>query len=294
MTISAQASVGHYENFPVASWILPKRFRPSVQALYRFARTADDLADEGDATADERLQPLTALLASFERHYKNPPATHPQPMPPDPWQDVSAPMAALCRQGLPADYPRALISAFMQDVRQKRYASTAALADYAARSANPVGRCLLYFFAKHDAEACQASDAICSALQYINFWQDLAIDWQKERLYIPADTLQQFGFSATGDDSVARFVAGEPINAAWRALMQKLLTEARTLMLTGAKLPRHIGGRAGFELALVMEGGLRIVEKIAQVEGDVFRHRPTLNKMDGALMMVRALRRFML
>lgn len=287
ISFSAQQSVGHYENFPVASWILPERYRPSVMALYRFARTADDIADEGDATPYERLQALSAMLESFEQHL------HRQPLPAqeDPWHATTAPMAALCQTGLPAEYPRALISAFSQDVTTFRYQHWSGIMDYAARSANPIGRCLLYFFDRHHESALKMSDAICSALQFINFWQDVAIDWRKNRIYIPSEFLSANGLSIEGEE-IARFSAGAPINVAWTTLMQHLVGISKNLLLEGRALPKIIGGRAGFELAVMMEGGLRILEKTTAVNGDVFRYRPKLGKADWALMLLRAARHY--
>ncbi len=263
--------VDHYENFPVASFLLPTPLRAPVQAIYRFARTADDIADEGDALPQARLDALAALdrqLDAIERGE------------PNDWPDLARAIAA---HRLPIQLLRDLLSAFSQDVVVKRYEDDAALLDYCRRSANPIGRLLLALFDRQTPDLLAQSDAICSALQLINFWQDVSIDWAKERVYLPQNALRRAGVTE------AQIGAGR-VDDAWRSLMTERVSYARAMLESGAPLARALGGRIGWELRFVVQGGLRIAEKIDAAGGDVFRHRPVLRKSDWALMAARALR----
>jgi squalene synthase HpnC len=266
--------VDHYENFPVASIVLPARLRGPVATIYRVAREADDLADEGHATPAERLAALRERLARLDRIDAG-------DTPPDP---IYAPLAALHRAtALPLDLIRDLIDAFTQDVTTTRYATDAAVLDYCRRSANPVGRLLLHLFGRTDATSLAQSDAICTALQRINFLQDVAIDALKGRVYLPLDVLAAHGVTEAD-------VAAGRVTPGWRALMRSEIERERTRMRSGAALGRALGGRIGLELRLVVAGGLRILDRIAAVDGDVFRHRPVLRATDwlrvGALALV--------
>ena len=263
--------VGHYENFPVASLLLPARLRAPVQAIYRFARHADDIADEGDAPAAERLAQLAALQRQLDRIGAGQPSD---------WPDLAATVAA---HDLPLQLLRDLLSAFAQDVTVKRYADEAALLDYCRRSANPVGRLLLRLFRREDATLLSWSDAICSGLQLVNFWQDIAVDWAKGRVYLPQQALAQAG--VTEDQ-----IAAARVDARWTALLAAQVQRARAMLLSGAPLARALGGRIGWELRLVVQGGLRIAELIDGAGGDVFRQRPVLRRTDWAVMTARALR----
>jgi squalene synthase HpnC len=263
--------VDHYENFPVASLLLPSALRPAVQAIYRFARTADDLADEGDAAAEQRLQQLAAMQAQLDAIDAGQPSD---------WPELAA---AVARHALPTVLLRDLLSAFAQDVTVTRYADEAALLDYCRRSANPIGRLLLRLFRHDGAEQLAQSDAICSALQLINFSQDVAIDWRKGRVYLPQSELRRFEVT---EAQIDRQLA----DARWAALLAAQVGRARAMLSSGAPLARTLGGRIGWELRLVVQGGLRIAEKIDAVAGDVFRHRPVLGRSDWAVMAARALR----
>jgi squalene synthase HpnC len=183
---------------------------------------------------------------------------------------------------LPLQPLRDLISAFKQDVTTVRYADFPALLDYCRRSADPVGRLMLHLYGAADEVNVRDSDAICSALQLINFWQDVAIDWQKARIYLPQDDLARFGIDE------AQIAAGA-VDARWRALMYFEVSRARTLLLSGAPLAKRLSGRVGWELRLVVQGGLRILEKIDAAGYDVFRQRPRLGKLDWLRMGWRAL-----
>ena len=263
-------SVGHYENFPVASWLMPARLRPAVRAIYRFARTADDFADEGDAAPAERLAAIGALQAQV-RAIETGAASD--------WPDLAA---VIVEHQLQLPLFHDLLSAFSQDVVTVRYASFEALLDYCRRSANPIGRLLLQLFRRSEPRLLQHADAICTGLQLANFWQDIALDWRKGRVYVPQQDLIQFGVN---DAQIAR---GE-VDERWRSLMAFEVQRTRELLHSGAPLARELGGRIGIELRLVVQGGLRILERIDAVKGDVFKHRPTLSARDWTLMGWRAL-----
>jgi squalene synthase HpnC len=267
-------SVEHYENFPVASILLPARLRPAVEAIYAFARSADDLADEGDATPDQRLAALTTYEAELDSIAAGRSSGSRL------FQNLAKTIGS---NNLPLQPFRDLLSAFKQDVMVKRYASFDALLDYCRRSANPVGALMLHLYQAADAQNLRDSDAICSSLQLVNFWQDVAIDWQKRRIYLPQEDLERFGVT---EEQLAQ----SQINDAWRNLMRFEVDRARAMMLSGASLALRLPGRIGWELRLVIQGGLRILERIDANDYDVFRHRPTLGKTDWPLLVWRAAR----
>ncbi|MEO8408828.1 MAG: squalene synthase HpnC [Oxalobacteraceae bacterium] len=274
-------AVDHYENFPVASLLLPARLRPAVAAIYAFARSADDLADEGDATAGQRL----AALAVYEQGLD---AIEQQRL-----TSVSAvPQLFIALEHtvrayrLPLQPLRDLLSAFRQDVVTTRYPTFVALLDYCRRSANPVGALMLQLYGGADAANLLDSDAICTALQLINFWQDAAIDWQKGRIYLPQEDLERFGVTAA---DLAAYLDETRVDARWCALMRFEVERARALMLSGAPLAIRLPGRIGWELRLVVQGGLRILEAIEAAGFDVFRQRPALRKADWCRILWRAL-----
>lgn len=267
-------SVDHYENFPVASWLLPARLRPAVRAIYAFARSADDLADEGDATPAERLAALDeydAALAQIERTHR---AAGP----------IFAPLASTIDQfDLPLQPLRDLLSAFRQDVVTSRYAHFATLLDYCRRSANPIGQLMLHLYGAASPQNLRDADAICSALQLINFWQDIALDWQKDRIYLPQEDLARFEINSEQ-------IAIASTDANWHALMDFEVQRTRDLMLAGAPLACRLPGRIGWELRLVIQGGLRILERIEAVNYDVFRQRPQIGAADGVPILWSALK----
>jgi squalene synthase HpnC len=276
------APPAHYENFPVASWLCPPRLRPPIAAIYAFARTADDIADEGDADPARRLADLRAFRADLAAAARG---AAPSPR----WPGVFGPLAHAMRGfALPESLFADLLSAFIQDVEKTRdgagCADRAELLDYCRRSANPVGRLLLRLYGVDDERARRRSDAICTALQLINFWQDLSVDLPRGRHYLPRDEAQGLNFDsfrplgpATPPPQAAALVAGL---AAW----------ARQLMREGAPLAHALPGRAGWELRFVVQGGLRILDKIEALGGDIFSRRPTLGKADAPLLAWRALR----
>ena len=278
------ASVGHYENFPVASWLCPKALRPAVMAIYHFARTADDIADEGPATAAERLQVLGAYRAALAQALAGTPQTQPSA-----WPGVFLPLhAAVQSHQLPGHLLHALLDAFEQDVRhtdvQHRYANTDELLHYCERSANPVGRLLLHLHGVTDTLALQRSDAICSALQLINFWQDLSADWPRQRHYLPRALLQQHGVDWADFSPEPRVQ-----DMAQRQVVQTLCTQARSLMQQGAPLVHQVPGRMGWELRAVVQGGLRVLDHIEALQHRTWLQRPTLRSADGPLCLWRAL-----
>lgn len=266
--------VDHYENFPVASFLMPKRLVPAVEAIYAFARSADDLADEGDAAPAERL----AALAAYEEALDGIENGELQADP------MFARLARVIAQyKLPLRPFRDLLSAFSQDIVTTRYAGFEALQDYCRRSANPVGLLMLSLYGAAEERNVRDSDAICSALQLINFLQDVAVDRRKDRIYIPLDDLARFGVEPAQLD---RGLADQR----WRQLMAFEVQRARELMRSGAPLARRLPGRIGWELRLVVQGGLRILDKIEQADYDVFTRRPHLKPADWAVMLWRALR----
>jgi squalene synthase HpnC len=270
-------SVKHYENFPVASMLCPPSLRPAVEAIYRFARTADDLADEGSANAADRL----ADLASYRRDLM---ATLDGRTPSPNWRHVFVPLGPCVQQfRLPASALHELLDAFEQDARNPPYPDRLSLLDYCRRSANPVGRLMLHLYGIADARSMQQSDAVCTALQLINFWQDLSVDGPRGRCYVPEDEARSFRVPPEE-------LAGGVDSRRSRLLVASLCEWARATMLQGAPLALRVPGRAGWELRLVVQGGLRVLEKIALMNYAVLSSRPRLTASDLPLLLWRAWR----
>jgi squalene synthase HpnC len=281
------AAPTHYENFPVASWLCPPRLRPPIAAIYAFARTADDIADEGDAAPAERLEKLRDFRADLA-------AAAQGAAPGSRWPEVFAPLAFAMREfALPEKLLADLLSAFVQDIEKTRdragYADRAELLDYCRRSANPIGRLLLHLYGVTDARSLAQSDAICSALQLINFWQDLSVDLPRGRRYLPREDCRVHGLADADFDRFAPLAATTPPSAAI-ALVASEVAWARGLMQEGAPLVHRLPGRAGWELRFVVQGGSRILDKIEAQGCDSFSARPTLVRGDAALLAWRALR----
>jgi squalene synthase HpnC len=270
-------SVDHYENFPVASLLCPPRLRPAVISIYRFARTADDIADEGNALPEERLAELSRYRQALAGAIRG-------QAPASEWPQVFVPLALQIRLfSLPPRLLYDLLDAFEQDIGNPHYADAPALLDYCSRSANPVGRLLLHLHAIDDAVSLRQSDAICTALQLINFWQDLSVDTARGRHYV------------TDADLVAHGLRREDLLAlrdtpATRTLVRQLCAQARRLMIQGAPLAFRIPGRSGWELRFVVQGGLRILERIEAIDCAVLTRRPTLSRADALPLLWRALR----
>jgi len=270
-------SVNHYENFPVASLLCPPAWRPAIRAIYAYARTADDLADEGAAGPAQRLTDLAAFESDLHAVASGkPPSAR--------WADVFEPLAEVIQRfALPLPLLTDLLSAFRQDVVQASYAERTQLLDYCRRSANPIGRLLLHLQGIGGLDAPRESDAICTALQLANFWQDLSLDTRRERLYIPLQDCARHGVAP------ASLLAGED-SARVRALVADMVGWTRALMRCGAPLVHRVGGRAGWELRLVTQGGLRILQRIEDQGFDSLQRRPTLHWHDAVAMAWHALR----
>jgi squalene synthase HpnC len=260
--------VEHYENFPVASWLMPARLRPAVVAIYRFARHADDVADEGDAPPAERLAALAALRADLGRARAGAPPVLPVVA-------QLAPHVAAHR----LDWSRfeALLSAFEQDVTVLRYADHAALMDYCRRSADPVGQLVLALAGRLDDTTRVLSDRICSALQLINFLQDAAIDWSRGRLYLPLDALARHGVQ---EADLARAAASGRADPPLCACIAAEAARAGAMLADGAPLAARVGGRLGWELRAIVAGGTRILARLARDGHDPFARRPVLGGRD--------------
>lgn len=270
LTRQSDDPLDHYENFPVASILIPARLRPAILALYRFARHADDIADEGEADAAERVAALDALECELLG------------------QCTPSPIVARMRKyrdrhGLPDAPLQALLSAFRQDAAAGqpgvRHGSRADLLEYCTRSANPIGELILRLFGVWDERTKPLSDAICSALQLLNFIQDLGLDWTRNRLYIPLDELHAAGLS---EADVARAVDGGRATPALSALLAEQTALAVHLLRSGGALVRHVPWRLALELRAIMGGGLRIAEQLRINGYDPVARRPMLGWRDSA------------
>ncbi len=267
-------AVGHYENFPVASLLLPARLREPVAVIYRFARTADDFADEGYDPPALRLARLDSYRAKLLAVSLDGSSCEDAL-----FRDVGR---IIREHSLPPQLFADLLDAFSQDVTKKRYASYAEVLDYCRRSANPVGRLLLHLFKRTTDSELAQSDAICSALQLVNFWQDVDVDYTKDgRVYLPQEDMAAHGVGE-------RHLAEKNCDAAWRSLMAFQVSRTKDLLLKGAPLGRALPGRIGLEIRATVQGGLRILEKIERAGYDVFRRRPVLRMLDWPLLMARA------
>ncbi len=274
----------HYENFPVASWLCPKHLRAPIAAIYWFARTADDLADEGDAQAGDRLAQLAAYRLDLNAALMGQnPSTR--------WEQVFGPLAIQAHAcALPARLLHDLLDAFEEDVRRtatrQRYAESAARLAYCARSANPVGRLLLHLWGVADELSLTQSDAICTALQLINFWQDLSQDIPRGRHYLCTDELAAHGLTH-GDVEHQVQACHQTQNAT--KLIAALAQSTAQNMKKAQNLPLRISGRAGWELRLVVQGGLRLLDKIAACGHQTLVQRVKLGKWDAVVMFWRAI-----
>lgn len=269
---SLRLSKTHYENFPVASLLMPRRLRKPVALIYAFARQADDFADEGDMDANTRIALLNDYRQQLDRIAANQPCD-------DDFFDMLA--ASLRQHQTPLEPLYDLLDAFSQDVTKNRYANFGELLDYCTRSANPVGKLMLHLYGAATPQNIVYSNHICSALQIINFLQDVAIDYQKNRIYLPLDELRQFGISE------ADIASGQP-HPVWWLMMQFQIQRARALLTSGKPLGHILPGRIGLEMRLIIAGGETILAKLQHVRGDVFNHRPTLRPWDWITMLFKA------
>jgi len=274
VTDSLSLSETHYENFPVASVLMPRRLREPVQLIYAFARQADDFADEGNHDAATRIAWLDGYRRQLDRISDGQPIQ-------DTFFDHLA--ASLKAHNLPLQPLYDLLDAFTQDVTKTRYASIDELLDYCQRSANPVGRLMLHLYSAATAENISYSDHICSALQIINFLQDVAIDYRKNRIYLPQDELQRFNISEQD-------IANSHFSADWEQMMAFQIQRAQHMLESGKPLGRVLKGRIGLEMRLIIAGGETILGKLRQRCGDIFNHRPVLRPWDWANMLFKAVK----
>jgi len=269
----ARVARRHYENFPVASLLLPPPMRPHVAAIYAFARAADDFADEGDLPAAERLRLLddwhTRLTACVDGRAGD-----------DPVFVALGETIRTCR--LPVELLDDLLSAFRQDVTTTRYATWAALLDYCHRSANPVGRLVLRVAGYADDRLDAASDAVCTALQLTNFWQDVERDWRKGRIYVPREALDRAR-------APERDLAARAMTPAWREALADAAGRTRALFDAGRPVCDGVSGRLRYHLRFTWLGGRRILDRLDQAGFDVFAARPTLGATDIAGLAWRAI-----
>lgn len=279
---SLKQAVSHYENFPVASVFLPKSLREPIALIYSFARQADDFADEGDFTVEHRLNSLNKFrneLNLLQAYIK----------PQTGFFITLGQMIKAKKLSFAPFYD--LLDAFSQDVVKTRYNNYAEVLDYCERSANPIGRLLLQLYEQSTPKNIQFSDNICSALQIINFLQDIAIDFKKnegkQRIYMCQDELVRFGIT---EQQIKTYVdTAQSIDENWCRFMQFNLHRVHNLLLAGKPLGRILKGRIGFEMRMIIAGGERIISKISKVNGDIFKHRPTLNSWDWLLIFFKAL-----
>lgn len=262
----------HYENFPVASLLLPRRMRPHIAAIYAFARTADDVADEPGLEPPERL----ARLDDLDRRLEAPPRGAAD----DPI--FVALLDTIERCALPVGLFRDLLSAFRQDVTVHRYATWSAVDDYCRRSANPVGRLVLRVAGVDDAAADRASDAVCTGLQLANFWQDFGRDWRSGRLYVPQEEIERHGASMGGLEQ-------RSLPAEWTCTLRACVDRTRRLFDHGRPVADAVRGRLRWELRATWLGGVRILEKIEALGYDTRHVRPTLGAQDAAVLLPRLL-----
>ncbi|MGY1487862.1 squalene synthase HpnC [Methylobacillus pratensis] len=283
MTTSDQATIqqsmalakAHYENFPVASVLLPKDLRAPVGLIYAFARQADDFADEGELLPKERLALLDGFRSQLDQIRDG--VTPDTPL-------FQALQAMIKERGLPLAPFYDLLSAFSQDVVKARYANFGEVIDYCRRSANPVGRLMLHLYKAATPRNIALSDAICTSLQLINFLQDVEIDYRKDRIYLPLDELQKYKVSE-------QQIADKNSQGTWALLMEFQVNRTRKLLQSGAPLGLALPGRIGLEMRMIIAGGERILRKLHHVRGDVFNQRPVLKPADWVYMLYRAVRK---
>jgi squalene synthase HpnC len=267
----------HYENFPVASILMPKALRAPIAVIYSFARQADDFADEGTDSIEQRLRKLQSFKDELDliQAYIKPntdffrtlnQTIHAHQLPLQPFYD--------------------LLDAFSQDVVKTRYANFSEILDYCRRSANPVGTLLLHLYQQATPENLKLSDDICSALQLINFYQDIAIDFAKNegksRVYLCQDEMAKMRVTEAD-------IAQSNINQHWQDLMTFNIARAEHMLRTGKPLGRILKGRIGLELRMIVAGGERIIHKLKNCKGDIFQHRPQLNSWDWVIIVLKAL-----
>jgi hydroxysqualene synthase len=271
----------HYENFPVASRLLPRAMRPHVAAVYAYARVADDIADEGSAPSAERLERLGAWQRRLHAAVGREPAAGPPPARED--LIVMALAHSIRALNLPIALVDDLLSAFGQDTTTTRYASWADVLDYCRRSANPVGRLVLRIAGYDDETVDRSSDALCTALQLTNFWQDLGRDWRAGRLYVPREVRAAFG--AREDE-----LSAPRLGDAWRRTMAECVRVTREIFARGRVVCDAVRGRLRYELRVTWLGGRRVLDRVDAIRDRLTSTRPTLGAADAPILLWRALR----
>lgn len=275
----------HYENFPVAKMVR-KALRPHVAAIYAFARTADDIADEGYASpgaaavasGEERITALRRMDALCLAAFENRPLDETNP---NAWI-FPALGDTLRRFSIPPALCQDLLSAFAQDVTKRRYENFAEVLDYCRRSANPVGRLVLLLHGYSDAERFAQSDAICTALQLANFWQDVAVDWKKDkRVYLPLDDLARFGVPLQA-------IGGATATPQLRECVRFNVERTQTLFDKGRPLAASLRFPLSLEIRVTWLGGTTILRKVQDQNFDTLRERPKINKWDKLRLLGRA------
>ena len=261
----------HYENFHVASWFLPKRLRPHFDSIYAYCRISDDLGDE-TGSPDRALALLDLWGVQLDECYRGV-QQHP----------VFVALAETIRQcSIPKEPFADLLTAFRQDQTVTRYETRDELLDYCVKSANPVGRLVLYAAGYRDAERFALSDATCTALQLANFWQDIAVDWKKGRVYLPKDDMRRF---AVDEQSIETGT----VTDGFRSLVREEVEWARELFRKGMPLIRQVDRELSLDLDLFSRGGLEILQAIEKQGYDVLTARPSLSKGRKMLLLLRAL-----
>lgn len=269
-----QYAISHYENFPVASVLLPRRLRRPVRIIYTFARRADDFADEGDLSPEERL----ALLEGFRQELVRIGARQ------APQSQFFRDLAEVVdHYRLPLQLFDDLLNAFSQDVVKARYDNFGEVMAYCRQSANPIGRLLLILNNQDSPRNLAYSDAICSSLQIINFLQDVAVDYHKGRIYLPLDEMARYGIR---EETIARGEGTGP----WQSFMLFQIERARKLLQAGAPLGKQLPGRFGLEIRAIIMGGESILRKLHKTRGDIFSKRPVLGFWDWLYVFYRAIR----
>ncbi len=269
----------HYENFPVASWLLPAPMRPHVAAVYAFARTADDFADEGRRPAEERFE----LLDSWQNRLHACLTDAGEPAYDHPYDRMFLALGATIRTcDLPVSLFDDLLSAFRQDITTHRYDTWSGVLDYCRRSANPVGRLVLRIAGYDEERLDRSSDALCTALQLTNFWQDLDRDWQNGRLYVPLSDVEAERAALADLDS-------RRLTDPWRRVLRRVAGRTRSSFEAGRDVCDGVRGRLRHELRVTWLGGMQILNRLEQKDYDVFMARPTLGLADAPSLLWRAM-----
>jgi squalene synthase HpnC len=271
-TEALEFTKNHYENFPVVSFLVPKEIRKDVAIIYWFARTADDIADEGTCTPEERLKKLTTFEDRFTELINGNFLT--------PFE--LALFTTIETKNLSAEHFYNLLKAFKQDVTKNRFSDYPDLLAYCRNSANPVGRLILELNNVRDVEALAYSDKICTALQLANFWQDAAIDFSKGRIYFPIDELEKFNVTE-------KMFELKENNLKLKALFKHNVERTRQLFEEGKKLTEYLTGRLKFEIKWTILGGVEILNKIVADDYNFLQKRPVLNKKDFLILLFKSL-----